>query len=125
MKGNRAMLIFLIIITNRIKTGADIDSDKNRHQFFLHRAGKFYQRGRLCTIDLLVLTSLHQLLYMLKILIYLFTKHPTLMRRSTVLSPPPQLVFPDRGAQNPMGGGAKSCFCRLFNSKLDGFNIAR
>jgi hypothetical protein len=59
------------------------------------RAGKSYWRGRLSTIDPHLLTSLDQLLFMLKILIYLFTKQPALMRRSTV-----QLVFPDQGHRN-------------------------
>jgi hypothetical protein len=51
-------------------------------------------RGRLCTIDHLVLTSLDQLILILKILFSFFTKQATLMRRSTSLSLPPQLVFP-------------------------------
>ncbi len=42
------------------------------------------------TADLLVLTSLDQLIFILKIL-FAFV---TLMRRSTVLSHPPRLVFP-------------------------------
>ncbi len=56
--------------------------------------GKSYWRGRLSTVDLLELTSLHQLLFILKIVFTLFTKQGTLMRRSTVLSLLPQLVFP-------------------------------
>jgi len=49
-------------------------------------AGKSYWRGRLSTVDLLVLTSLDQLLFILKILLNSFTKQAILMRRSTVLS---------------------------------------
>jgi hypothetical protein len=41
-------------------------------------------------VDLLVLTSLNQLLFILKILLTFVTKQPTLMRRSTVLSLPSQ-----------------------------------
>ncbi len=52
-----------------------------------------YWRGSLSTVDLLVLTSLAQLLFQLKILIHCFSKQVTLMRGSTVLSLPPQLVF--------------------------------
>ncbi len=67
----------------------------SRHQSYktpFHRLWRSGQ-GRLSTVDLLVLTSLHQLLLMLKILFTFFTKQPTLIRRSTVLSLPPQLVF--------------------------------
>ncbi len=50
--------------------------------------------GRLSTIDLLVLTNLDKLVFILTILFSFFTKQVTLMRRSTVLSLFPQLVFP-------------------------------
>ncbi len=46
------------------------------------------------TVDLLVLTSLDKLLFILKILFAFFTKQATFMRRSTVLSIHLQLVFP-------------------------------
>ncbi len=49
--------------------------------------------GRVSTVDLLVLTSLDQLVSELKILFTIFTKQPTLMRSSTVQSLPPQLAF--------------------------------
>jgi hypothetical protein len=58
------------------------------------KAGKTYCGGRLSTVDLLVLTSLDLLVFILKILFSFFTKQATLMTRSTVLSLPPQLVFP-------------------------------
>jgi hypothetical protein len=48
--------------------------------------GKYYRKGRLGTDDLLVLTSLYQLLSILKILFAYFTKQKPLMRRSIVLS---------------------------------------
>jgi hypothetical protein len=56
---------------------------------------KTYDRemGRLRTVDLLVLTSLDQLIFMLNILFTFITKLATLMKRSIVLSLPPQLVF--------------------------------
>ncbi len=61
------------------------------------QTGNPYWSGRLSTVDLLVLTSLDQLILLLKILfIFFFTKQATLMRRSTVLSLPFQLVFPAR-----------------------------
>jgi hypothetical protein len=53
------------------------------------RPVKFYWRGRLSTIDLLILTSSDKFLFILKILLTSFTKQATLMRRSTVLSLPP------------------------------------
>ncbi len=56
--------------------------------------GKPYWRGRISTIDLLVLTSLDQLLLILKILFIFFTKQASSMRRSTVLGPPLLWGFP-------------------------------
>jgi hypothetical protein len=44
-------------------------------------------------VDLLVLTSLDQLIFILKILFTFDTKQAILIRRSTVLSLPLQLVF--------------------------------
>jgi hypothetical protein len=55
--------------------------------------GKSYRRGKLSTVDLLVLTSLDQLPF-LKILLTSFTKQASSMRGSTVLSLPSYLVFP-------------------------------
>jgi hypothetical protein len=49
------------------------------------------------TVDLPVLTSLDQFIFILITLFIFFTKQTTLMRRSTVLSLPLQLVFPDMG----------------------------
>ncbi len=57
--------------------------------------GKPYWRGRLSTIDLLVLTSLDQVLLYCNYYLTFFTKHSTLMRRSTVLILPLKLIFPD------------------------------
>jgi hypothetical protein len=51
----------------------------------------------LSTVDLLVLTSLDQLNFILKILFTFFITQTTLMWSSTVLSLPPQLVFPALG----------------------------
>jgi hypothetical protein len=45
-------------------------------------------KGKASVIDLLVLTTLYQLIFILKILFTFFTKQATLMRRSTVLSLP-------------------------------------
>ncbi len=60
------------------------------------KAGKTYWIGKLSTLDLLVLTSLDQILFKLK------TKFNFLhvMRRSTVVSLPPQLVFPGQSHNN-------------------------
>ncbi len=51
--------------------------------------GKSYWGGRLSTVDLLVLTSLDQLIFIYKISFSFFIKQATLMRRSTVLILPP------------------------------------
>jgi hypothetical protein len=53
-----------------------------------HRTSQGILRGRLRTVDLLVLTSLDQLLFILKILLTSFTK------QAAVLRLPPKLVFP-------------------------------
>jgi hypothetical protein len=45
-------------------------------------------------VDLLALTSLEKLLFILKILVIFLTKQANSVRRSTVLRLPPQLVFP-------------------------------
>jgi hypothetical protein len=55
--------------------------------------GKYYWRGSLSTVDLLVQTSLDQVLSILKILFSYITKEATLVRKSIVLSLPFQLVF--------------------------------
>jgi hypothetical protein len=60
----------------------------------LFRAGNPCSMGRLGTVHLVVLTSSDLLSFILKILLTIVTKHTTLMRRSTVLSLPLQLVFP-------------------------------
>jgi hypothetical protein len=56
--------------------------------------GNPYLRERLSTLDLLVVTSLDNLLLILKTFFYFFTKQATLLRRSTVLRLPLQSVFP-------------------------------
>jgi len=56
-------------------------------------AGKSNWSGKLSTVGLLVLTTKDPLILMLKILITFFTKQFTLMRRSTALNLPLQLVF--------------------------------
>ncbi len=54
--------------------------------------GILTEGGRISTVDLLVLTSSDQLLFVLKL--YFFTKQPILMRRSTVLSLFPSVRVP-------------------------------
>ncbi len=69
-------------------------------EFLVNCLSLFHQRsltegGRISTVDLLVLTSLDQLLFILKIFFFtFFTKQATSMRKPTVLILPPQLVFP-------------------------------
>jgi hypothetical protein len=71
--------------------------NNNSRKSFKVEAGDPYCRGRLSMVDLLVLTSLDQLIFVLKILFTLVSKQATLMRRSAVLSLPLQLVFPGSG----------------------------
>jgi hypothetical protein len=52
--------------------------------------GNPYWRGRISTVNLFVLTSLYQLIFVLKILLTFFTKWAILKRRSTALSLPLQ-----------------------------------
>ncbi len=58
------------------------------------QTGKPYWRGRINTANLLILTSLDQLLFLMTILFTYVTKQAALLRSSTVLSLPVQLVFP-------------------------------
>jgi hypothetical protein len=62
------------------------------HSIGAHQ-GSLTEGEGLSTVDLLVLTRLDQLLFTLNILLTSFTKQATLMRKSTVLSLPPYLVF--------------------------------
>ncbi len=57
--------------------------------------GNPYRKGRISTVDLLVLPNLDQLLLKMQTLLTFLHKHATLMRRSTVLSLPLQLAFPE------------------------------
>jgi hypothetical protein len=54
-----------------------------------------YWMGKLNTVDLLVLTCLYHLIFIMKICLPLLKTSHLLMRRSTVLSLSFQLVFPD------------------------------
>ncbi len=56
----------------------ELDRDHVEHLQIRDRlvsSGKSYIRGRLCTVDLLALTSLDQLLFMLKILFTIFLQN--------------------------------------------------
>jgi len=53
-----------------------------------------YWSGRLCTFDLLVITSFDEVLFILKILFPLFTKQATLTKRSTSLKVPWLILLP-------------------------------
>ncbi len=81
------------IIQATVATIVNYDRNKFIHLNHTQTRGKSYWRARLSTVDLFVLTSFDQLLFILKILFTFFTKQATLTRTSTVLSPPPQLVF--------------------------------
>jgi hypothetical protein len=58
----------------------------------IHKPGKPSWRERLCTVNLLVLTNLDHLLFILKTLFTFFREQASLMRRSTVLSLPNEEV---------------------------------
>jgi hypothetical protein len=62
---------------------------------FACKQGTLTDGGRPNTVDLLVLTSLVQLIFIFRVLITFITKQATLIRRSTVLILPLQLLFPD------------------------------
>jgi hypothetical protein len=66
----------------------------------LYKIGEVSLKGRLSTVDLLVLTSSDQLLLILKILFTFITIQATLMWRSTVQSLHPRLVFLDQMLTN-------------------------
>ncbi len=73
-------------------TGWQVDQMTQRQQNCPSR--EVLLKGRLSTVDLLVLTTLDQLLFILKKLFKFFTKQAILMRRSTVLSLPPSVSIP-------------------------------
>jgi len=60
------------------------------------KPGNPHRRGRPSTFDLLVLTNLRQLLFLLKILFTFFTKQATLIRRLVVLRPCTSVSVPWR-----------------------------
>ncbi len=66
----------------------------NIHKAVLNE-GSITEREKLNTVDLLVLTRLEQLLFILSILVIFLPKQVTLMKRSSVLNFSSQLVFPD------------------------------
>ncbi len=78
----------------KVKIGFDLINWSFKVSLTLkHKSGKSYWGGRLSTVDLLVLTSLNQLIFISKKLFSFITKQATLMRRSTALNLlPPQLV---------------------------------
>ncbi len=62
----------------------------NRERKLTQKSGNPNWRGRLSTVDLLVLTNIDQVLLKLKTLFTFLLKQPILMRRSTALSLPLQ-----------------------------------
>jgi hypothetical protein len=90
--------------SSTIATNRDLGQEKggekmvNSQKYAL--PGNFYRWGRASTVYLLELTSLDQLVFILKVLFFLFDKQATLIRRSNVLSLPLQLVFLGQLIQN-------------------------
>ncbi len=68
-------------------------------------SGNPYWKGKIGTVDLLARASLDQLIFKLKNIFNLVTTQATLMRRSTVLSLPFQLMFPELVLTIFHGGG--------------------
>jgi hypothetical protein len=81
----------LILLTLKKFKGATI-WQQNCNHYCLSRESLL--KGRICTVDLLVLISSDQLLSILKLYFLLFTKQPILVRWSIVLSLPLQQEFP-------------------------------
>jgi hypothetical protein len=71
----------------------------------IYWTGKPSWRGRLSTVDLLLLTSLDQLLFIAKILLTFVTKQATFLGRSTLLSLSP---FPRHVLSPCTGGGMRT-----------------
>jgi hypothetical protein len=76
------------------------------------------------TVDLLILTSLNQVIFRLKILFTIFTTLAILMRRSTVLSLPIQQGFSDarsslvyRGEIGLMGRHGEAFKCSFIHNR--------
>ncbi len=69
---------------------------------YKYQPWNLYWRGRLSKVDLLVLTSSDQHIFICVTLFTFFTIQVTLMRRSTVLSHSLQLVFPVSTYHGPM-----------------------
>jgi hypothetical protein len=74
------------------------------------------RRGRVSTVDLLVLTSSDQLLLILKMYFSFFTKQPILIRRSTVLNLPDQIGVP--APSNLLTLGLTACTIKLFTTVI-------
>jgi hypothetical protein len=75
--------------------------------------------GKLSTVDLLVLTSLDQVIFIFKILFTYVTKQTTLLRRSIVQSPLPlQLVFPGLVFLQPYWLQSNLQFCNFSQNKI-------
>ncbi len=70
-----------------------VEDDVACKQYTIHTSRNSYRKGRVSTVDLLLLESLDQLLLTMQILSIFLTKQATVMRRSTVLSRPFQQVF--------------------------------
>jgi hypothetical protein len=79
------------LVSRLEKENADLKNQLNAAKV---RPGNPHWKGRLSTVDLLLPTSVVQLLLKQQTLFTCFIKQATLMRRSTVLSLPLQFVFP-------------------------------
>ncbi len=72
-----------------------------------------YCRGRLSTVDILVLTSLDQLLFIVKILFTYVTKQASLVGRPSPLVSVPWLLVSLPGAQHLTGKNLKALWAEF------------
>ncbi len=97
---NKSFYVLITLLENKLECLWMSDSFRagafSLSGFFIKRVGpeKSYSRERFRTADFLLLTSLYQLLFLMKIIFIFFTKRATLISWSIVLSLPFQLVFP-------------------------------
>jgi hypothetical protein len=84
-----------VLMLSKLVTGFENIFDNE--SVVIQRAGKSYWGGRLNTIDLLLLTSLDQLIFMLKILFQFFYKTSYLNEEVNCTEPSPSVSIPCKG----------------------------
>jgi hypothetical protein len=111
------IIIKLLIVGNQPSQNRKQNSNQLVFWFSV-KARKPYGRGRLIRVDLLVLTSLDQLLSKLKILFTFVAKQTTLLRRSNVLSLSPSVRIPWSGTSS-RNRYLLDIYCSLFQGNIE------